>query len=42
MRPALSSIIRHTLSQTRSDSQKSPPKLILRHGQKTAVLVISS
>jgi hypothetical protein len=42
MRPALSSIIRHALSQMRSDSQKSPPKLILRHGQKTAVLVISS
>ena len=42
MRPPLSSIIRHALSQMRSDSQKSPPKLILRHGQKTAVLVISS
>ena len=42
MRPALSSIIRHALSQMRSDSQKSPPKLILRHGQKTTVLVISS
>ena len=42
MRPALFSIIRHALSQMRSDSQKSPPKLILRHGQKTAVLVISS
>ena len=42
MRPGLSSIIRHALSQMRSDSQKSPPKLILRHGQKTAVLVISS
>ena len=42
MRPALFSIIRHALSQMRSDSQKSPPKLILRHGQKTTVLVISS
>ena len=42
MRPSLFSIIRHALSQMRSDSQKSPPKLILRHGQKTAVLVISS
>ncbi len=42
MRPALSSIIRHALSQMRPDSQKSPPKLILRHGQKTTVLVISS
>ena len=42
MRPALSSIIRHALSQMRSDSQKSPAKLILRHGQKTTVLVISS
>ena len=42
MRPPLSSIIRHALSQMRSDSQKSPPKLILRHGQKTTVLVISS
>ena len=31
-----------TLYQTRSDSQGIPPKLLLRHGQKAAVLVIAS